>query len=245
MDITGLVQSAVAALLTVMVFSYLIGDNPLFKLAMHLLIGVAGGYAGAIAIHSVLVPGLIDPLVEAGLPGIADAELLVTVIFPWILVLILFLKVSQSTARYGTFSMALLVGVGAAVVVGGAISGTLIPQTRAAMASSLNPSLVSPQTGESGLERMIGVGITLLGTLTTLFYFRFSTLIAEGEAPLAVISGIAVPGPLSILNAIGKSFIAITFGAMYAGVLAAALIVLAERLQFLFTAFASFFGAAG
>ncbi len=245
MEIGELIQSAVAALLTIMVFSYLVGDNPLFKLAMHLLIGVAGGYAGAIAIHNVLVPGLIDPLVEAGLAGIANPDILVTVIVPWILVLILFLKVSHATARYGTFSMALLVGVGAAVVVGGAISGTLIPQTRAAMASSLNPTVVSPQTGETGLERVIAVAIALLGTLSTLFYFRFSTLDAEGEPPLLVLYGISIPGPLHILNGIGKAFIAITFGTMYAGVLAASLIVLAERVQFVLTTFAGFFGAAG
>lgn len=243
MEFGELIQSSVAALLTVMVFSYLIGDNPLFRLAMHLLIGVAGGYAGAIAIHNVLVPGLIDPLVEAGLPGLADPELLVTVIFPWILVLLLLLKVSHSTERYGTISMALLVGVGAAVVVGGAISGTLIPQVRAAADSSLNPALVSPQTGESGLERLIGVTITLAGTLTTLFYFRFSMLSADGETPLAVVSGIRIPGPLTMINAVGKGFIAVTFGAMYAGVLTATLIVLAERLDFLLNAFAGFFGA--
>lgn len=245
MEIGELIQSLVAALLTAMVFSYLIGDNPLFRFAMHLLIGVAGGYAGAIAIHNVLVPGLVDPLVEAGLAGLADPELLVTAIFPLVLVLILFLKVSQSTARYGTFSMALLVGVGAAVVVGGAISGTLLPQTRAAMSASLNPALVSPQTGESGLERVIGVSIMLAGTLSTLFYFRFSALRGENETPLAVFSGIRIPGPLNLLNAVGKAFIAITFGAMYAGVLAATLIVLAERLDFLLTTFAGFFGFAG
>lgn len=245
MDLGELIQSVVAALLTIMVFSYVIGDNPLFKLAMHLLIGVAGGYAGAIAIHNVLVPGLVDPLVESGLAGITDPDLLVTVIFPWILVVILFLKVSHSTSRYGTFSMALLVGVGAAVVVGGAISGTLIPQTRAAMNTSLNPSVVSPQTGEGGLERVLSMAIVLAGTLSTLFYFRFSMLSGERESPLAVLYGIRIPGPLQILNSLGKAFIAITFGTMYAGVLAATLIVLAERVQFVLTAVSNLFGAAG
>ena len=52
-DITALVDALigpiVAMLLTVMVLSYLIGDNPLFRIASHLFIGVAAGYACALA----------------------------------------------------------------------------------------------------------------------------------------------------------------------------------------------------
>jgi hypothetical protein len=233
LDTSDLIGSLVAALLTIMVLSYLVGDNPLFKFATHLLIGVAGGYAGAIAIRNVLQPGLVDPLVEAGLPGLVDPDLLVSVVFPWILVIILLLKVSQSTARYGTLPMALLVGVGAAVVVGGAITGTLIPQTQAAMNSSLSPGVINPQTGEAGFERVVGVSVLILGTLSTLFYFRFSALRGETETPLAVVAGITIPGPLNLFAGLGKSFIALVFGVMYAGVLSAAMIVLAERLEFL------------
>ena len=35
-------------LLTLMVFSYILGDNVLFKLATHIFVGVAVGYAAAI-----------------------------------------------------------------------------------------------------------------------------------------------------------------------------------------------------
>src|SRR4030067_360744 len=77
--------------------------------------------------HNVLRPGVVDPLFAAGLRGIAQPSALATVVLPWILVLVLLLKLSPRTARYGTLSMALLVGVGAAGVVGGAVSGTLGP----------------------------------------------------------------------------------------------------------------------
>jgi hypothetical protein len=94
MDTADLIASFVASVLTIMVLSYLIGDNPLFKLAMHLLIGVAAGYAGAVAVHSVLLPGLVQPLLDAGLNGLADPQLIVTVIVPMVLVGLLFLKIS-------------------------------------------------------------------------------------------------------------------------------------------------------
>ena len=61
-----LIGPIVAALLTIMVLSYLIGDNPFFRLATHLFIGVAAGYAGALAARSVLWPGLLQPILQAG-----------------------------------------------------------------------------------------------------------------------------------------------------------------------------------
>jgi hypothetical protein len=215
-----------------MVLSYLIGDNPLFKLAMHLLIGVAAGYVGAVAVHNVLIPGLIEPILDAGLAGLVDSQLIVTVIIPLVLVILLFLKVAPSTARYGTVSMVLLVGVGAAVIVGGAITGTLVPLTLDSM-ESLNPNVINQLTGESGIERLLNVIIVLTGTLTTLFYFRFTVRKTDAEAPFAIVGGVKIPGPLTMLKGVGKGFIAVTFGVMYAGAVAATLIVLAERVQFI------------
>ncbi|MFQ5886612.1 MAG: hypothetical protein ACE5II_05205, partial [Anaerolineae bacterium] len=48
----------VAALLTLMVFSYLVSDNPLYRLAEHLFVGSALGYAIVVAIQDVLLPRL-------------------------------------------------------------------------------------------------------------------------------------------------------------------------------------------
>lgn len=242
-----LIGSFLAAILTLMVLSYLIGDNPLFRLAIHIFIGSASGYAGAIAWHNVLKPGLVEPLLEAGIGGMLEPPVPATVIAPLVLVMVLLLKLSPRTARYGTLSMAILVGVGAAVVIGGAISGTLIPQTLASM-ESLSPTSVSPQTGETGLERMINVSLVLIGTVTSLLYFRFGqrqSLTGEGEPPLAVIGRVIIPGPAGLLRAIGKGFIAVTFGVMYAGALSASLVVLAERLQSLRDTLSGLLGALG
>ncbi len=244
---SDLIAGFLSMVLTLMVLSYLIGDNPLFRIAVHLFIGVASGYAGAIAWHNVLKPGLIDSLLTAGLEGIFEPEVLVTVVLPWLLVLLLMLKLSPRTARYGTLSVALLVGVGAAVVVGGAISGTLIPQLAASM-ESLSPGVVSPQTGETGLERMLNVTLVLVGTVATLFYFQFSIRrrgAGKEETPLAVLAGITIPGPLALLRSAGQVFIAVTFGVMYAGALSTALIAMAERFQFLHDTLTSLIDALG
>ena len=102
LSIADLISGALASILTLMVLSYLVGDNPLFRVAMHLLVGAAAGYAGAIALGNVLRPGLVDPIVTAGLDGLLSPSVLATVIAPWILVITLMLKVSPATSRFGT-----------------------------------------------------------------------------------------------------------------------------------------------
>jgi hypothetical protein len=222
----------VAALLTIMVLTYLIGDNPLFRLASHLFVGVAAGYAGALAARSVLWPGLLQPIAQANLGGLLNMDAAVRLLVPALLILLLVLKLVPGVARLGTFATAFLVGVGAAVVVGGAITGTLIPQSLAAM-TTFDPGAVSPQTGETGIERVINVIIMLVGTISTLAYFRFT--LRRGPA-----SEGRPPGPIGMLgkalSALGKSFIALAFGVMYAGALSATLLILTQRIQFLWEA---------
>ena len=46
----------IAALLTVMVFSYIFGDNVLFQLATHIFVGVAVGYAIIVIWYQVFIP---------------------------------------------------------------------------------------------------------------------------------------------------------------------------------------------
>lgn len=55
-----LVTGGVSFLLTLMVLSYLIGDNPAFRVAVYIFIGVAAGYAAAVVWHQVLDPHLLS-----------------------------------------------------------------------------------------------------------------------------------------------------------------------------------------
>lgn len=242
-----LAGTAVAALLTIMVLSYALGDNAFFRVASYLFIGVAAGYAGAVAWHDVLQPRLVDPLLAAGPAILGDPDQLTGVVAPVLLVVLLLSKVAPTTGRLGGLPVALMVGVGAGVVVGGAITGTLIPQTVAAM-DSLNPAVVAPQTGETGPERLINVVIVLLGTLSTLAYFRFT---GRNDQPTAARYALrpfrtplgSIPIPWPILPFLGEMFIALTFGVMFAGALAAVVLVLIERLQFLAGAFSVLLGS--
>ena len=131
-NITNLITGGISFLLTLMVLSYLIGDNPVFRVAVYIFIGVSAGYVAVVAWHQVLYPRLIVPLLAGSM---ADRLL---ALIPLVLGLLFLFKLSPRTARLGNPSMAFLVGVGAAVAIGGAVLGTLFPQTRASM-NALQP----------------------------------------------------------------------------------------------------------
>jgi hypothetical protein len=211
---TNLITGAISFLLTLMVLSYLIGDNPVFRVAVYIFIGVSAGYAAAVAWNQVLYTKLIVPL----LTGSLGERLLLLI--PLALSILLLFKLSPRTARFGNPSMAFMVGVGAAVAIGGAIMGTIFTQTSAAM-SGFNLS----SAGQHWLERLSEAVVMLVGTITTLVYFHFGAK-ATATGPQR--------GPLvKVLAWVGQIFIAITFGVIFAGVFMAAMTALIERLTFL------------
>lgn len=211
-SLTDLLTGILSFLLTVMILSYLFGDNPFFRVAVYLFVGVSAGYAAAIAWWQVLWPRLIDPLLN----GSAGERIFALVAL--ILGILLLMKISPRTARLGNPVMAYLVGVGAAVAVGGAVLGTIFPQTQA----SINVMDVST-AGEHLAERLIFGFFMLVGTVTTLAYFHFgakSTPTGPKRNKL-----------VTILGWIGQFFVAITLGALLAGVLSAAMTALIERIN--------------
>lgn len=190
------ISALIGLFLTVLVFSYLIGDNPLFRTALYLFIGISSGYAAVIVWHSVLMPRLFVPLLSA------DPGQLLPVVVPLGLSVSLLAKLSPRISWLGSFAMAMLVGVGAATALSGAVVGTLIPQARAAM---------------GGIFMMVGTALTLV-------YFQFSaTRAADGSVKRNAI--------FEFLAQLGRIFIAITLGVLFAGVYMAALTAMIERLS--------------
>jgi hypothetical protein len=222
------IEMIVAAFVTLMILSYVIGDNVLFRIATYLFIGIASGFAGAIAWANVVKPTLIQPLIDEGPTKLLSPEAALTFLIPWMLVLFLLLKLSPRLSRFGSFPVALLVGVGAAVVVGGSITGTLVPQSLAT-AGTLTPATALPVAGEplsAWLERLISALLLILATISVLIYFRFS-------ARRELTGGARRSRIAEIFAYLGQIFIAVTFGVMYAGALMATIVVLAQRFQFL------------
>ncbi|MBM3150844.1 MAG: hypothetical protein FJZ96_01345 [Chloroflexi bacterium] len=216
-----LVTAAASFLLTVMVLSYLVGDNPLFRLAVHIFVGVSAGYAGAVAWYQVLWPKLFQPLAAGG-----TGERLLSII-PLGLGILLLAKLSPRSARLGNPAMAYLVGVAAAVAVGGAVLGTLFPQVEA------STRLLDVTGAASAPEKLFEGSIVLVGTITTLAYFHFG---ARNTA-----AGPRRNRLVELLGLVGQVFIAFAFGALFAGVYASAMTALIERVSFIWNFLAGLF----
>ncbi|HUG33871.1 MAG TPA: hypothetical protein VMJ90_03810 [Anaerolineales bacterium] len=202
-------------ILTLLVFSYLIGDNPLFRLAIYLFIGVASGYGATVVWHYVLIPKLFAPI-QSG-----DPNQLLLVIIPLILCVSLLTKLSPRISWMGNFAMAILVGVGAATAVGGAVLGTLIPQVQAAIDAL---DFRSAGGGAAAFASLLEGMVMLAGTVFTLGYFQFTARRAPDGTPKRNAAFEAVAWA-------GRIFIAVTFGVLFAGVYMAALTAMIERLS--------------
>jgi hypothetical protein len=202
----------IGLILTLLVFSYLIGDNPLFRFAIYLFIGAASGYAAVAAWHYVLVPKLFLQL--------GDRTQLLLMIIPLVLSISLLAKLSPRISWIGNFAMAVLVGVGAATAIGGALIGTLVPQTQAAM----NAFDLGSATGPDIFLTLFQATVLLVGTVLTLAAFHFTVR----RAP----DGSVKRSPtLDGLSKAGRVFVSITLGVLFAGVYVAALTAMIERLS--------------
>jgi len=214
------ISAAIAFLLTVSILSYLFGDNGLFRAAVHIFVGVSAGYVAAVVWNQVLAPQLFKPIFV----GAPDEKIRASIAL--FLAFLLMMKAIPPLSKMGTPPIALMVGVGAAVAIGGAVTGTLFPQMSAAV--DLFDLQAANERGVSSGIQFIEGGLMLLGTISTLVYFQFSAKRGDDGKYRRNLF-------VNILVLIGKVFIAITFGVLFAGVFSAALTAFIERLDFLIT----------
>jgi hypothetical protein len=210
---TDLLTSASAFLMTVMILSYLVGDNPAFRIAVHVFVGVAAGYVASVAWWQVLLPNMILPL----LTGSSSSRVLLAL--PLLLSGLLLMKAWPPFTRLGSPPLGMLVGAAAAVAIGGAIQGTIVPQTAATL------ELLGPDTVGS-IEHLLNGILVVVGVVATLAYFQFSAGIRKDGS-------VRRPVAVEVVAAIGGVFLAVSLGVLFAGAYSAALTAFIERLSFL------------
>lgn len=213
MDPIVFITGVLGLVFTLLILSYIVGDNPAFRLAIHAFIGIAAGYVMAIVLQQVIVSKMVLPLVTG-----PDLDRLVAGMAVF-LGLWLLAKIVPRTEWVARPVVALLVGTGAAAAVAGAMLGTIYPQTMA----SINLGSIDVSSPDL-LAQIFRGGVILLGTVATLAYFQF-TLFGKNAAA-------GKRGRLmNIISLVGQVFIAITLGALFAGAYSAALTALIDRVQ--------------
>ncbi len=194
--------------LTLMIFSYLLGDNFLYRIAVYLFVGLAAGYITVVTVESVILPWLRSTVLapNAGAGGI------VLGIIPLLIGALLLLKTSPRLGRLGNLGIAFIIGVGTAVALVGAISGTLLPLA-AATSSSVSINVLN------GFLIFIGVASTLI-------YFQYLARRTPGGA---VQRGLFT----RVAGTVGQGFIVVSLAAIYAGAILTSLTIFSERISFI------------
>jgi hypothetical protein len=152
--VTIAIWQIVAAILTLAIFSYLYRDNPLYKFAEHLFVGVGAGYWLCVEFQNTLVPNLFQRL-AAG-----DAIFLI----PLALGMLLFTRFFTRIAWLSRWSMGLMVGAFAGLAVIGFLQSELMTQIEA--------NMLSVNTGDAATN--VNNLLLIVGLVTSLFYFFFS-----------------------------------------------------------------------
>ncbi len=212
----SLIGTIIAVVLTVMVYTYLVGDNPIFRVAEHILVGVSVGWAILQVFYNLLLPS-INAALEGARNGVTGE--IIALLIPLGLGLILLLRSLRAFKSLTNLAMALVIGTVAALSLAGALSGTLLPQVGA----SFLP------LGEGDI---IGRVVLLIGTIVSLWYFQFTVFKSpqlEGEAK----AGGALAMVSDRVRIFGRWSIMLAFGAVFASVFLTYFAALIDRVLFL------------
>jgi len=212
----------VAAIMTLAIFSFLYRDNPLYKFAEHLFVGVSVGYAIAVSWDRVFLPkiwtGLVLHRQWSMLPPVILGLLYISFFFPrytWI-------------ARY---PISFMMGFSAGVALPLTVVTDIFIQTRGTFYESnaagdpLAPIISVAKFQEfaahpgvlSALNALYGP-LLLLGVVCVMLFFYFSH---------------EQKGPLKVAGMVGMVYLMIGFGASFGYTVMARLSLLIGRIQFL------------
>ena len=100
LPLTDLVGALLGFLLTVAVFSYIWGDNAIFRIVVHLFIGVTAGYVAIVVIQNIILPQMIFPFIE----GDRNAKIFALLFL--ILGTLMMTKISPRLTKLGNPAMA-------------------------------------------------------------------------------------------------------------------------------------------
>jgi hypothetical protein len=222
---TDLIAGLLGFLFTLMILSYIIGDNPFFRLAVHIFVGISAGYVTWIVLEHVVFDKLFRPLIQG------DTLERILVLIPLLMSVMLFMKATPRLEFAGRPILAFAVGVGAAAAIYGALMGTIFPQVQASI-NTFDTS-VAQNTGLKA-EIMLRGFFVLLGTVATLAYFQFGVRASSASSGKRgmVMQAVAF---------LGLVFFAITFGVLFAGVYSAAITAMIDRVQSMVNFVASLF----
>lgn len=230
-----------AAFFTLAVLSFLVRDNPAYKLTESVVVGVSAAYWMVTAFWDTLVPKLLGALMPHFtrtyfMPGIEEPGFwaMPLALVPLLLGMLLLCRLANKTSWLGIFPLAFIVGTFAGLKFVQFIEADLLAQ----VATMFDPLIVVKHQALPGVAitdaaamaaapidwpGSIGASLSaitiLVGVLTVLAYFFFS---------------LEHKGALGRTARVGVWYLMITFGASFGFTVMGRIALLAARFEFLF-----------
>ena len=206
----------IGALLSLMIFSFLYRDNPFYKFAEHLFVGVSAAYWMVQGFWTTLIPNLfgkISPkMVSFALPSLQENEPDYWYLVPLVFGVFLLLRLVPPVAHYSRMAMALAIGFAAGTNLTRYLQSDFVSQIEHTM-----EPLVTLQGGFS-LEQTFSNIILVGGVFSGLVYFFFSK------------EHTGITGKVSRF---GIYVLMVSFGAAFGYTVMARISLLTGRMQFL------------
>ncbi len=224
-DTMKAVGTIMAAGITLIMYSFLYRDNPLFKIAENLYVGIALGYSTIFAWRQALKPEVYQPIFAA-----PTSDALLTALMhrtvPILLGLMLVMRLSRKHGWLSRYAYAVIIGWGAGIAIPLITHSYILKQLHAAVA----PLQAAPGPQAAGAEVLsqawllhvaapiFGAAVLVLGTVAVLFYFFFS---------------VEHKGVGGAVSKVGIWFLMVSFGASFGYTVMGRLSLLIGRVQFL------------
>ena len=220
-----------AAFFTLAIFSFLYRDNPGYRLAEAVIIGVSAAYWGVIGFWDTLVPklfGALTPIlvhdqVLPSLPAPTTGQV-VAMCFALALGLMLLMRLAPKGGWISLWPIAFIIGVTAGLKIVSHVESDLVAQSIATFKPLVQP-IVSSESAQSGwmlwptIWASFANILLVVGVLCCLTYFFFSVE-HKGVAGRAA--------------RVGIMYLMITFGAAFGFTVMGRVALLAARIEFLF-----------
>ncbi|MBP7796112.1 MAG: hypothetical protein KA059_04980 [Elusimicrobiales bacterium] len=191
MELSLVLGAWVAAGMTLFIFSFLYKDNPFYRAAEHLYVGVGMAWFIQLYTYSVIIPKVYKPLVDTIKAG--DWVNMWLVLIPTVLGLSLITQFIPKISWISRYGFTFLMGYGAGLILPAGLATDFMNQ----IVGTIEPfaNFFSLSAGA-----MINAIIILIGTLSVLFYFFFS---------------VEHKGAIKKVSAFGVYFLMIYFGASF------------------------------
>lgn len=206
MDIFGI---WIAAFLTLCIFSFLYRDNPFYRFAEHLFLGVSVGYSIVLTIHQGFIPFAWKPLATAFTDDTARSGFIKLI--PICIGLLFFARLSPRRTWLIRYPIAILIGWGTGVAIPNVLQTDIFTQIH----GTLTPF---SQLGTLSAGEIFGAILMVIGVICTLTYFFFS---------------VEHRGAVGGLSKIGIAFLMIGFGSAFGNTVMGRVALLIQRVDFL------------